>query len=205
MKNLFLTLILICSFILKSSSQVEFFGGTKAGICGSQVSGDYLAGFKKAGLYAGFLAGVSLNKEMSLHMELQFVQKGSRKNARPDIGDYRTYLLRLSYLEIPIIFTYQGNSYFELEGGLSYGYLVKNTDVEFDENGVMPGKNPFRKFEISGHLGMNYLVSDNLKVNFRLNNSLTHVREHAGGGTYLLNTGQFNTVLMLGLVYKMKR
>lgn len=205
MKKLYLTILLISFLFVKAQSQIEFFGGTKAGICGSQVSGDYLAGFNKAGLYAGFLAGLSLNDEMSLHMEMLYVQKGSRKNARPHIGDYRSYILRLNYLEIPFIFTYQGNNYFELEGGFSYGYLVKNTDVEYDENGVMPGKNPFRKFEISGHLGMNYLISDNLKVNFRLNNSLTHVREHAGGGTYLLNTGQFNTVLMLGMVYKMKR
>lgn len=205
MKKLYLALFIFCFLFLNLKSQVDFFGGAKAGICGSQVSGDYLAGFNKAGIYAGFLAGLNLNDEMSLHMEMQFVQKGSRKNARPDVGDFRTYLLRLNYLEIPIIFTYQGNSYFELEGGVSYGHLIKNTDVEYDENGVMPGKNPFRKFEISGHLGMNYLISDNLKVNFRLNNSLTHVREHAGGGTYLLNTGQFNTVLMLGMVYKMKR
>lgn len=199
-KSIFTFLLII--LFTNIFAQNIFFGGARLGLSGSQVSGDYLAGFNKAGVYLGVLAGLNVATDMNLHIEMQFVQKGSRKNARPHIGDFKKYLLRLNYFEIPLVLTYQGNRYFELEGGVAWGYLLRNTDVEFDENGVMPGKNPFRKNEISGFVGMNYLLNDNIKVNFRFNNSLTHIREHAGGGTYFLNTGQFNSVLLLGLVYK---
>jgi hypothetical protein len=199
-------LMLICVVVFLSSeislAQV-FHGGVKGGVGASQVSGDRLAGFDKAGLFGGLFAGISLSDHSEIHLEMLYVQKGSRQNAKPDKGIYSSYVLRLNYIELPLMYTWRGNDYFELEGGLSYGYLMKNTDVEWDENGLLPATNPFRKYEISIQLGMNYILNDQMKVNFRLNNSLLPIREHAGGATYLLNLGQYNTLLMLGLRYQL--
>lgn len=193
-------MVFFCS-IHQIQAQI-FHGGLKGGICASQVSGDNLRGFDKAGLFGGLYAGIDVGNQSQLILEMQFVQKGSRQNAKPDKGIYTSYLLRLNYIELPFMFVWRGNSYFEIEGGLSYGRLMKYTDVEYDENGVLQNMNPFRKYEISVHLGMNYLLSDNFKVNFRLNNSLLPIRDHASGATYYLNLGQYNTVLMLGLNYQ---
>lgn len=178
-----------------------FHGGMRLGGNGSQVSGDRLSGFDKFGFHGGLYVGVNLNERTRLQLEMMYVQKGSRQNAKPHKGIYSSYLLRLNYIELPLMLVWRGNSYFELEGGLSYGNLMNNTDVEWDENGVLPGMAPFRKYEISVQLGFNYLLNENLRVNFRLNNSILPVREHAGGATYLLNRGQYNTVLMLGVNY----
>ncbi len=178
-----------------------FHGGLRLGVNGSQVSGDMLSGFDKFGLHGGLYVGMDLSARTRLQMEMMFVQKGSRQNAKPHKGIYNSYLLRLNYIELPLMLIWRGNSYFELEGGFSYGYLTNNTDVEWDENGLLPGTTPFREYEISVQLGFNYLLSESLRVNFRLNNSVLPVREHAGGATYLLNRGQYNTVLMLGINY----
>lgn len=196
--------IIIVIFIVFGAfvSNAQFFyGGFRAGLNGSQVSGDQLSGFDKFGLHGGLYAGVKLNQKSRLQVEMLYVQKGSRQNAKPDKGIYSSYLLRLNYIELPLIFIWRGNSYFEIEGGLSYGSLMSNTDVEWDENGLMPGMSPFNKYEISVQLGFNYLLNENLRANFRLNNSILPVREHSGGATYRLNRGQYNTVLMLGMNY----
>lgn len=199
MKKIFILLILF--YVTNHADAQFFFGGFKAGISGSQVSGDRLSGFDKFGLNGGLYAGTNLSAVTRIQMEMMFVQKGSRQNAKPHKGIYSSYLLRLNYIELPLIVTWRGNSYFEIEAGASYGYLIRNTDVEWDENGVMPGMTPFRKYEIAGHLGFNYLFNENLRFNFRLNNSILPIREHAGGATYFLNRGQYNTVLMMGINY----
>jgi hypothetical protein len=199
MKKIIVSIFLVFGTIFCKAQ--FFYGGVRAGLNGSQVSGDQLSGFDKFGLHGGLYAGVNLNQKSRLQIEMLYVQKGSRQNAKPDKGIDRSYLLRLNYIELPLIFIWRGNSYFEIEGGLSYGALMSNTDVERDENGPMHGMSPFKKYEISVQLGFNYLLNENLRVNFRLNNSILPVREHTGGATYRLNRGQYNTVLMLGMSY----
>jgi len=189
---------------VSSVNSQSIYGGFGAGVVGSQVSGDRLGGFNKAGVYGGIYAGIPLSEKYALQAEMMFVQKGSRKNPRPDRSDYSLYVLRLNYIELPLSFIYKGNSYFELEAGLSYGILIKNTDVESNEYGIMPGQELFRPFEISGNIGLNYLLNNNIKIHFRVNNSLLHIREHKGGGKFWFNTGQFNTVVMLGLIYQVQ-
>jgi len=200
MKKIFPIFILL--FIIASSCFSQSFpGGFKLGVVGSQVSGDRLSGFDKAGIYGGLFAGVNLNDEMRIVAELSFVQKGSRQNAKPQRGLYSSYLMRLNYIEIPIMLVWQGNDYFEIEGGLSWGRLIKNTDVEYDENGLMPGMQAFNNNEYSVHIGFHYLLNENIRASFRLNNSILPIRPHAGGATYLLNRGQYNTALMFGLTF----
>jgi len=199
MKYLFFLLSFI--FLSQFAEAQFFYGGIKGGLCGSQVSGDRLSGFDKFGLNGGLYAGFNINDKTRLQMEMLYVQKGSRQNAKPDKGIYSSYLLRLNYIELPIILVWRGNSYFEIEAGASYGTLMRNTEVEWDENGLMPGLKPFRKYEIAAQLGFNYILNENIRIQFRLNNSILPVREHAGGATYRLNLGQYNTVLMLGMNY----
>jgi len=201
MKILLILFVILC---LNNSIAIaqNISGGFKAGVVGSQISGDRLSGFNKAGPFGGIFAGLPISNDISIQIEMMYIQKGSRKNPKPDRGDYSSYILRLNYIELPLSLVYTGNDYFEVEAGLSYGILIKNTDVERDENGIMPGQSPFRPFEISGNIGFNYLLNENFKVHFRFNNSLLHVREHQGGGKYWFNTGQFNSVVMLGVTYQ---
>ena len=196
---IFISLIFIFSIIPLKAQM--FFGGIKGGIVGSQVSGDNASGFNKAGIDLAVYSGFPIENRTSIQMEIHYIQKGSRVNPKPE-KYINKYLLRLNYVEIPIIYTWQGNETFEIEGGLSYGYLIKNTDVEFDDNGLISGQIDFKKYEISFHFGMNYIIRDNLKTNLRFSNSILPIRPHASGATYLLNFGQYNTLFTLGLTYQ---
>lgn len=187
-------LILLC---LPTSAQT-FRGGFRFGVTATQVSGDMLSGFDKAGLTGGFVLSLPLHSEGSLQTELMFIQKGSRRN--PTKTSSAKYIMRLNYIEMP--FTYRrwvGN--FAIEGGFSFGYLFKNYDIEYDANGIIPGMDPFNSFEFAAHLGLIYQISDHDCINFRYSNSILPIREHAGGGTYWLNQGQYNSVLNLSLIH----
>lgn len=187
---------------MKLSAQ-QFFGGATGGIVGSQVAGDQLSGFNKAGICAGFFAGIHWSENITTRLEMLYFQKGSRQNARPDRGIYRTYIMRLNYLEVPLMITFHHLSYFEIETGLSFGYLPRNKDVEYDEYGVMPGQKPFKKFELSFNAALNYPLNNKWKIHFRYNNSLLPIREHPGGVyLYWWDRGQYNIAVFLGMQYQ---
>jgi hypothetical protein len=204
MKKCILTL---CSALLLAAithAQNVFHGGAFFGLSTSQVSGDNLAGFKKAGLYGGAFVNMHLSEKWLLQLETSYCQKGSRKNPKPDKGDYKSYRMNLQYLEVPLLLKWQFSNRFCFELGPAAGYLIKNTGVEKDENGVMPGQPPFNSFELSGlggfAVGLLQEESFHLKANVRFSQSVIPIRKHSSGAVYWLNRGQYNSVLAFILV-----
>lgn len=197
-----ITTVISIFFLFNLLHAQKFFGGITAGLVGSQVAGDQLSGFNKAGICGGFLVGVNWTDYTATRFELLYFQKGSRQNAKPDQGIYNTYIMRLNYLEIPLLFTFKHISHVELETGLSFGFLTKNKNVEYDEYGVMPGQKPFRKYELSFNAAMNYQLSNKWKVHIRYNNSIIPIRDHPGGVyLYWWDRGQYNIAILLGIQY----
>ncbi|HRS53508.1 MAG TPA: outer membrane beta-barrel protein [Bacteroidales bacterium] len=190
--------------LLHSNTQAQKFGGGGYfGVVASQISGDQLAGFNKAGLDLGFFTNLtSNNKKISLQLELAYLQKGSRDNANPDKGDYVSYLLRLNYAEISLLARYNASNIFSFEAGPAIGYLFNV--VERDQYGELPNTNLFKKSDLNIIGGIHYNVNQNIKIVFRAANSLLPVRKHKGGGTYRLNKGQYNSLLSLTLHYTFK-
>ena len=87
----------------------DFAGGVTIGLSASQVSGDNLAGYNKAGLLIGAFANRKITKLLTVQMEINYIQKGSNN---PNINDlqnsnYNTPDISLSYVEVPIIFNFQ--------------------------------------------------------------------------------------------------
>jgi hypothetical protein len=194
--SLFIVLLL---FVPNSYAQ-EFKGGLKGGICASQVSGDDLSGFDKAGLILGGYVARSLSERVALQMEIMYIQKGSRKNARPDKGDYQSYIMRLNYIEIPVLLNWRHKKKWGFEIGPSIGYLFKS--YEADEFGVFVNARPFNPTEIAINFGLNYYMTENLFVNTRYGNSVLPIRDHVSGATYKLNWGQYNTAISFTLNYQ---
>ena len=93
-KIICILLIFVC-FSLKSQ---QFNGGVLGGVSASQITGDELSGFNKAGLYLGSFVNFYLNRRTSIQMEIDYIQKGSRKNPNPDNNDFITYKLNLNLL-----------------------------------------------------------------------------------------------------------
>lgn len=75
MEKLFL--ILFFFFITQNLSGQNFNAGIVAGVSTTQVSGDNLAGFHKAGLILGGFVKRDINDQMQLQIEMTYTQKGS--------------------------------------------------------------------------------------------------------------------------------
>ena len=196
MKNKLL-LCLFTFFTFFSFSQ-NFKGGVIAGVSTSQVSGDALGGFHKAGLYLGVFTELPISPISNIKMEMNFIQKGSNnpkifENNMPDIST--------SYIEVPISVNYFQNEITSFEVGIQTAFLLNFSD----NNGYGPIPNnqsiAFNKVDLGAFIGMNYHLTDNILLNSRISNSILPVRPHASGVTYQLNRGQYNSVLSFTLHY----
>ena len=111
--------LLVFSFPVFLQAQ-GFRAGVLTGVTASQISGDQLGGFDKAGLMIGGMVSTRLGKKLDLAMEILYIQKGSKKNPKPDIGDYTSYLLRLNYFEVPLMLQWHYSKRFTFEGGFTW-------------------------------------------------------------------------------------
>ena len=196
MKNTLL-FCLFTFFAFFSFSQ-NFKGGVIAGVSTSQVSGDALGGFHKAGLYLGVFTELPISPISNIKMEMNYIQKGSNnpkifENNMPDIST--------SYIEVPISVNYFQNEITSFEVGIQTAFLLNFSDN--DLYGPIPNDQSiaFNKVDLGAFIGMNYHLTNNILLNSRISNSILPVRPHASGAIYQLNRGQYNSVLSFTLHY----
>ena len=196
-KNLLLIFFICCFHLLQAQ---RFHAGVIGGISTTQVAGDQLSGFNKAGLIAGGFVNTPLADKTSLQMEIIFIQKGSRKPVEPD-NNNEFYVMRLSYFEVPLLFKWQMTPKLNLEFGPSVGALI--FPEEEDQLGIERYKPPFKKIDFSGNIGLSYPLSEKLFVNSRYSNSIIPIRDFPTGYAFaFFNRGQYNTVLTFTLFYQ---
>jgi len=182
----------------------KFHGGLFAGIAASQISGDQLTGYNKAGLYLGGFSNYHFSEKLAMQLEIYFIQKGSRKNPHPKVNDYTIYKLNLMYVEMPLLFRWDFSKRFYLEVGPSIGVVIDNTGREKDEGGLI--NNPFRpvfnRFDYCGVLGMGVNISKKFKANIRTIDSFIPVRKPVVGTSYRLDRWQYNTTIAISFIYQ---
>jgi hypothetical protein len=171
-----------------------FVGGGSLGIVASQVNGDELSGYNKLGLCGGLFVRNEFNDRYSLQMDIQFIQKGSRKRTNPEDGDYSYFLLRLSYVEVPIMFQAKVYKKFYAEGGLALGYLIRARQ-DADGNGMLEPDPAFKRFDIPYIIGVSYGFTDNIRFNIRHSFSIIAIRDFPGQQSYYFDSGQYNKLL----------
>ncbi len=139
---------------------------------------------------------------------MDFIQKGSRKNADLEVQDYKSYLLRISYFEVPLMFQYTFLKIVQVEIGPAMDVLISS----YEESDGLEVQNtvPLRSVTLCGILGAScYFWKNRMKVNFRWNTSILSIREPVSNipESYRYRFGQwgqFNDVLALSLYYKFK-
>lgn len=189
-------LSLSISFEVKA--QQRFNVGVKSGINTSQVAGDNYSGFNKVGFVGGIFVRGKLNETWKGQFEIIFSQKGSKHNGDNEKGDFNYYFLGLDYLEVPVLFQYHLKK-FTYEIGPGFSFLMKEREyLNFQD---LTGIRPFNKKEISFNMGINFIIFDNLGVNWRYTNSLSSIRQHASGASRWYNPGQTNNLLSFTLTY----
>lgn len=191
-KILFLFIILISNNV-KSQN---FNGGLIGGISSSQVSGDNLSGYNKAGLFLGVFTQVPVSSITNIKMEMNFIQKGSRnpklnQNGIPDIST--------SYLEVPISLNYNQNELLSIESGIQTAFLLSAKDN--DVYGSVNSDPPFDKTDISAFIGIYYHYSEKMSLNTRLGNSVLPIRGYDTERIFIFKRGQYNTVLSFTIHY----
>ena len=102
-------ILLFCGFLTLSIHAQDFGGGIILGLSTSQVGGDDLGGFNKAGLLAGVFANKAISPLISFQMEMTYIQKGSNNPNMNDAEDINNYLkedISSYYFEMPLLLKY---------------------------------------------------------------------------------------------------
>ncbi len=168
------------------------------GLSTSQVSGDNLGGFKKAGLLIGGFIDLQLNNVVKGQMEMTFIQKGSNN---PNMNENSYSDISLSYVEIPVLIKYQQSRTIAIEGGIETAFLISASDNDIYGQISANSSKKFNRTDISIFIGINYFINNRLILNSRISNSILPIRAHASGTTFQFNKGQYNSVMSFALHY----
>ena len=200
MKKLILSISLL--FIVLIGFGQKFNGGAMIGLAATQVAGDSYSGFNKAGPITGVFVNLRPTERSSLQMELYYIQKGSRKNANAVEEDYESYLLRLHYIEMPLLYQYHVG-WFAIEAGPSVAFNMGGYE---ETDGQDVGADDFATATFQIHFGVVFSIAENWKIDIRTNNSLTNLRNETHTGQvrriFPNNYGQFNDVLQITFAYQ---
>jgi len=105
------------------------------------------------------------------------------------------------YTETPFLVKYAPAKWFELELGPSINFLFYS--AEKDSNGKLPGRQPFRIFELAGVGGISFFIKEHYGVNLRYSNSILPVRVPDGEHSqYRIKRKQFNSSIAFSLYYQ---
>jgi hypothetical protein len=169
------------------------------GVVTSQVGGDRYAGFNKLGFQGGLGVKTKFSETIGLGMDIGYIQKGSRKVARPKVNDFSFYRMSIHYVELPVYMTYYQDR-FSFDVGLSVAFLLKSseeTEVGFaseDDFG------PFNDLDFSFLLGFEYDLNDRWKFQTRFSNSFIPFRDFEGDPIGPIQAGQYHSVLMFKII-----
>jgi len=196
-------LLLFCGFLTLNIKGQNFGGGFIIGLSSSQVGGDNLAGFHKAGLLIGIFANKNISEYLNFQMEMTYTQKGSN-NPKMNDSSHPNYLMQdisLSYIEVPLVLKYSQSNKINIETGLLTGLLVDGyyNDIRGKMSNVT---NPFVNYDIGILIGINYKYYKNISLNTRLSNSIFPIGKEDDLTCYNCYTkGKYNSVLSFSLNY----
>lgn len=194
------SLIILCANV---DSQI-FNGGLIIGPVSSQVDGDNLAGYKKAGLQFGGWTSYDFNNKWSGQFEIKYIMKGSHKPKNLNTGDYTRYMMQLNYIDFPILASYNLHPDIQLNMGIIPALLISYQ--ESDEVGDFESdpSRPFKKVNMAGVIGVNYQFKPKIRFEFRQAMDFIPFRPHPGGQTNWYDYGQYNRWLELAVYYSFR-
>ncbi len=193
----YLFLLTLISMAVDAMPQA-FHGGVTAGVVGSQVAGDNFSGYNKGGIYGGGWVSLDLSERTGIKTELTYFQKGSRENPNEKNG-YHEYLLRLNYIELPVLFQYKIKQ-FTIEAGPSAGFLMGYyEEVDQDVISDYSGYNKPSDVTFQINLGLEFSLTPVTGVGIRTNNSLWNVfSENETGDVWRFwDYGRFNDAIII--------
>ena len=195
MKKIFFLIILFI-FQFNISAQ-EFNAGILSGLSTTQVSGDNLAGYNKAGLIIGGFVNRDISQSLALQIEMMYIQKGS---SNPKVENLIAEI-NLEYIEIPLILILKSSEKINFDFGIHISALIDG--YYKDIYGILENQIEFNDYEFGAVVGIAYKLNEKMSLCTRLSNSIIPIANHASGQTYRLNKGKYNTGLNFIISYKL--
>lgn len=174
----YLSLILLFAITSISFSQ-NFNAYIIAGFNVSQIEGDKLKGYNKAGFIFGGATNFKLNESWSLQQEIVYYQRGSRATDNELQADNFT-VLRVDYLDFSLLPVYSIDDRWSIIGGLGYGVFV---DVDSDLNAE---RSVFEN-DLFFTLGPQYLLADQILASVKIQYSAISVLDFQNGFNNSIN------------------
>ena len=217
LKGVFCFLLVL--FLGVNLSAQEFFGGLILGGDVSQVGGDARGGYNKLGLVGGAFAGLKLSEDLDVQMELKYIQKGSYSTDVENRPVFDPFLIKLDYIDMPIVFAYNLNKinindinmkWLKLELGVSFDVLLKARQEI--QGVVVQASDPWKRVVFNTVVGVRVNVKENLEIGIRAIDSMTSICKTSrypysnGNIAYTRRLfgryGMFNDVLQLAVFWK---
>lgn len=217
LKGVFCFLLVL--FLGVNLSAQEFFGGLILGGDVSQVGGDARGGYNKLGLVGGAFAGLKLSEDLDVQMELKYIQKGSYSTDVENRPVFDPFLIKLDYIDMPIVFAYNLNKinindinmkWLKLELGVSFDVLLKARQEI--QGVVVQASDPWKSVVFNTVVGVRVNVKENLEIGIRAIDSMTSICKTSrypysnGNIAYTRRLfgryGMFNDVLQLAVFWK---
>ncbi len=195
MKKIFFLIILFI-FQFNISAQ-EFNAGILSGLSTTQVSGDNLAGYNKAGLIIGGFVNRDISQSLALQIEMMYIQKGSSNQKVENL----IAEINLEYIEIPLIIVLKSSEKINFDFGIHISALIDG--YYKDIYGILENQIEFNDYEFGAIGGIAYKLNEKMSLCTRLSNSIIPIANHASGQTYRLNKGKYNTGLNFIVSYKL--
>lgn len=217
LKGVFCFLLVL--FLGVNLSAQEFFGGLILGGDVSQVGGDARGGYNKLGLVGGAFAGLKLSEDLDVQMELKYIQKGSYSTDVENRPVFDPFLIKLDYIDMPIVFAYNLNKinindinmkWLKLELGVSFDVLLKARQEI--QGVVVQASDPWKRVVFNTVVGVRVNVKENLEIGIRAIDSMTSICKTSrypysnGNIAYTRRLfgryGMFNDVLQLAVFWR---
>jgi hypothetical protein len=184
-----------------SFSQNLFSGGFYAGVVGSQVDGDLMAGFNQGGFTAGAIAQLPVADNIFLSLGIDYTMKGSQERNYP--GSPRAYSLRINYIDLPLMINFYDRQRIGVGGGICYSRLIGNKKENIFNNGLNFNYKPVNvgNDDILWVGSGTYYFNDKLQLNIRYCYSV--VPFGSNENSRYKNLGTFNNLIQvrLGVIF----
>lgn len=202
-KLILLTLIFLVPVMAVAQ---QFNGGVLGGMTISKATGNPKAGgWKKVGMIMGGFINLEFTRHSALQMELEYIMKGASDNPDVSKGKTDSYLLRLGYIEMPVLYQFKVIEKFSLETGPSVNFLLHSYErINGADNVIDP---PYSNVGFSWNIGASFYLSDRLWLNIRANNSLINTRTRTVTDMVwrFWAYGEYNDVFIFSVFYKLSK
>ncbi|MDX8338117.1 porin family protein [Draconibacterium sp. IB214405] len=202
MKRIFIATAFL--FIVNFAFAQRFDAGIIAGFNGTQVEGDNLKGYHKAGLLAGMFVQTDIAPAIVAGMEIKYSQKGSRRPFDPKQPDTDKYVMKLGYIDIPLFMAFRTNDKSMIIGGIAPGVLIHSKEVNSDGEIPEPDRQDFNTFDLQPFVGFQFDFLEHASVDLRFALSVIPSSDKSETNYYFHN-GLFNNVISLAFYYRLGR